>query len=78
MRYITLDHFINVDRGKSVWRFKCQKENLELNAFINREPMQIHQDRGYVIVFLYTSNKTRSGVLNILKLLLEIFRHAIR
>ena len=31
--------------------------------------MQIHQDRGYVVVFPYTSNKARSGVLNILKLL---------
>ena len=35
----------------------------------NFQPVQIHQDRGYVVVFPYTSNKARGGVLNILKLL---------
>ena len=40
------------------------------NTFLSTfQPVQIHQDRGYVVVFPYTSNKARGGVLNILKLL---------
>ena len=67
LRDVLLQEGSDVGRGESMQCLVCQDEDLKENPLAYREPVELYEERGHMVMFVRPSSQLGSSVLDRLK-----------